>query len=245
MAVSSLGVGSGLDLNNLLTSLMQAEQQPLVALQRKEASFQSRISALGSLKGSLSSLQTAAQGFIPTTGQTALNKYASFSATVADNTIASALAFAADSARELNVMVAAGATLENVRDAINTAATDGRISATIVNGTNGKQLVLSSTKTGTENVMKLSGIGGLDFNPAGAGTGTVPGDSQRRPGRVECGLQTERYCCHQQHQYGYRCAGWGNPDTEQDQCWHPDQPDCHQGQHNFVDHSRQQLRQDL
>ena len=92
MAVSSLGVGSGLDLNNLLTSLMQAEQQPLVALQRKEASFQSRISALGSLKGSLSSLQTAAQGFIPTTGQTALNKYASFSATVADNTIASASA---------------------------------------------------------------------------------------------------------------------------------------------------------
>ncbi|MBK6357473.1 MAG: flagellar filament capping protein FliD [Betaproteobacteria bacterium] len=234
MAVSSLGVGSGLDLNNLLTSLMQAEQQPLVALQRKEASFQSRISALGSLKGSLSSLQTAAQGFIPTTGQTALNKYASFSATVADNTIASAsastgsvagvyslevsalaaghrltspnstdlvgtaaltaglaaggtlkielgaltgtspaLAFAADSARELNVTVAAGATLENVRDAINTAATDGRISATIVNGTNGKQLVLSSTKTGTENVMKLSGIGGLDFNPAGAGTGTL------------------------------------------------------------------------
>ena len=84
-----------------------------------------------------------------------------------------ALAFAADSARELNVTVAAGATLENVRDAINTAATDGRISATIVNGTNGKQLVLSSTKTGTENVMKLSGIGGLDFNPAGAGTGTL------------------------------------------------------------------------
>lgn len=234
MAVSSLGVGSGLDLNGLLTSLMQAEQQPLIALQTKEASYQARISALGSLKGALSSLQTAAQGFIPATGQTALNKYASFSASVADTTIASAsaaagavagtyslevstlagahrltspdstdvtgtaaltaglaaggtlkielgaltgtsptVAFAADAARELNVTVAAGATLEDVRDAINTAATDGRVSATIVNGTNGKQLVLSSAKTGTENVMKLSGIGGLDFDPAGAGSGAL------------------------------------------------------------------------
>ena len=234
MPISSLGVGSGLDLNSLLSNLMQAEQQPLLALQRKEASFQARISALGSLKGSLSSLQTAAQGFIPATGQTALNKYASFSATVADTAIASAsastgavagvyslevstlaaghrltspdstdlvgiaaltaglaaggtlkielgaltgtspaLVFTADTARELNITVAAGATLENVRDAINTAATDSRVSATIVNGINGKQLVLSSAKMGTENVLKLSGIGGLDYNPAGAGTGTL------------------------------------------------------------------------
>ena len=33
MAVSSLGVGSGLDLNGILTSLMQVEQQPLLAMQ--------------------------------------------------------------------------------------------------------------------------------------------------------------------------------------------------------------------
>lgn len=234
MAVSSLGVGSGLDLNGLLTNLMQAEQQPLLALQKKEASFQARISALGSLKGALSSLQTTAQGFIPVTGQTAANKYATFKASIADTAIASATAsvgavagtyslevsalaqshrltspdntdvagkaaltaglaaggtlkielgaltgtsptqaFTADGARELNVTVAAGATLENVRDAINAAATDGRVSATIVNGANGQQLVLSSTKTGTANVMKLSGIGGLDFDPAGAGSGTL------------------------------------------------------------------------
>lgn len=234
MAISSLGVGSGLNLNDLLTNLMQAEQQPLVALQQKEASYQARISALGSLKSALSALQTAGQAFIPSTGQTAANKYASFKASVADTAIASAsastgavtgnyslevsalaqshrlaspdntniagkaaltaglatggtlkielgalagtspaLTFAANASQELNVTVGAGASLKTVRDAINAAATDGRVSATIVNGTNGEQLVLSSGKTGLANVMQLSGIGGLDFSPAGTGTGTL------------------------------------------------------------------------
>ena len=49
--ISSLGSGSGLDLNGLLENLMKAEQRPLTVLQRREASFQSRISAYGSLKG--------------------------------------------------------------------------------------------------------------------------------------------------------------------------------------------------
>jgi flagellar hook-associated protein 2 len=237
MAISSLGVGSGLDLSGLLTNLMQAEQQPLLALQTKEASYQSRISALGSLKGALSALQTAASSFIPGSGQTALNKYTSFSTSIADTTIASssastgavagsyslevsalakfhrltspdttdvpgtaaltaglasggelkielgtlsgtspALTFDDDPTRGLSVTIAAGATLANVRDAINAAATDGRISATLVNGSNGQQLVLTSNKTGLANVMKLSGIGGLDFDPAGAGTGTLSQD---------------------------------------------------------------------
>lgn len=225
MAVSSLGVGSGLDLNGILTSLMQVEQQPLLAMQKKEASYQARISALGSLKGALSSLQTAAQGFIPATGQTAADKYASFKASLADsaigtatastgavagsyslevtalakaqrltttaglNTIATggtlkielgtlsgtspALTYAADSARELNITIANGATIEQVRDAINAAATDGRVSATVITGTAGKQLVLTSGKTGQGNVMKLSGVTGLDFNPAGSGSGAL------------------------------------------------------------------------
>ena len=225
MAISSLGAGSGLDLNGILTSLMQVEQQPLLALQTKEASYQARISALGTLKGALSSLQTAAQGFIPGSGQTASDKYASFKAAVADTTIASASAvagavsgtynlevttlaeaqrltstaglntiatggtlsielgtlagttpsftFTAESARTLNITIADGATIEQVRDAINTAATDGRVSATVFNGTAGKQLVLTSGKTGLANVMKLSGVSGLNFDPSDAGTGSL------------------------------------------------------------------------
>jgi flagellar hook-associated protein 2 len=90
MAISSLGVGSGLDLNSIISSLMKVEQQPLVALQTKEASYQSRISALGSLKGVLSSLQTAAGSLIPSSGQTASEKYSTFKAKSGDESIATA-----------------------------------------------------------------------------------------------------------------------------------------------------------
>lgn len=90
MAISSLGAGSGLDLSGILTNLMQVEQQPLVALQSKEASYLSRISALGTLKSSLSSLQTAAQSLIPSSGQTASEKYTTLKVSTADSTIATA-----------------------------------------------------------------------------------------------------------------------------------------------------------
>ena len=238
MAISSLGAGSGIDLNSIVTSLMQVEQQPLLALQTKEATYQARISALGNLKSGLSSLLTASQFMVLNVGQNPNDKFASFKATLADTTIATATAasgavvgnynlevtalavshrltspdsldipgaaavtaglaaggmlkielgtqsglsgayaFAADTARELNVTVAAGSTLEQMRDAINTAAADGRVSATIINGTNGKQLVLSSSQTGLSNVMKLSGVSGFDFDPSGAGSGVLSQDS--------------------------------------------------------------------
>ena len=90
--ISSLGVGSGLDLEGLVTSLMKAEQQPLLSLQKKEASYNSRISALGSLKSSLASLQTAATALTPGAGQTASDKFATYSATIADSAIASTTA---------------------------------------------------------------------------------------------------------------------------------------------------------
>ena len=82
--VSSLGAGSGLDLSGLLTNLMKAEQVPLTALQTREASYQSKISALGSLQGALSTLQTAASALTPTVAAT-------YSASLSDSSIATAL----------------------------------------------------------------------------------------------------------------------------------------------------------
>ncbi|MEW6513311.1 MAG: flagellar filament capping protein FliD [Pseudomonadota bacterium] len=60
-SITSAGLGSGLDINGIISSLMAVEAQPLTALATKEASYQSKLSAFGSLKGALSSLQTAAQ----------------------------------------------------------------------------------------------------------------------------------------------------------------------------------------
>lgn len=90
--ITSLGAGSGLDLESLVTSLMTAESAPLTALQTKAASYTSKISSLGTLKSKLSALQTAAAAMKQATGKTALTTFASYSATVTDTTIASASA---------------------------------------------------------------------------------------------------------------------------------------------------------
>ncbi|MEW6293634.1 MAG: flagellar filament capping protein FliD [Pseudomonadota bacterium] len=60
-SISSPGLGSGLDINGIIAKLMQVEAQPLKAMASKEASYQAKLSAFGSLKGALAGLQTAAQ----------------------------------------------------------------------------------------------------------------------------------------------------------------------------------------
>ena len=87
MALSASGLGSGLDINSLVSQLMAVERQPLTAMARKEASFQAKLSAFGQIKGSLSALQTAAN---------ALNDAAKFSATKA--TVGSDAGFTASTA---------------------------------------------------------------------------------------------------------------------------------------------------
>lgn len=60
-SVSSLGVGSGLDLETMVTKLMSAERAPIDALTTKITSTQTKISLFGSLNTKLSALQTAAE----------------------------------------------------------------------------------------------------------------------------------------------------------------------------------------
>ncbi len=60
-SISSLGVGSNLDLSTLLTQLETAESQPLVLLQQRQVSYTSKLSAYGTLQSALSTLQTAAK----------------------------------------------------------------------------------------------------------------------------------------------------------------------------------------
>ncbi|WP_411877527.1 flagellar filament capping protein FliD [Polaromonas sp. YR568] len=58
-SVSSLGIGSNLDLAGLLTSLTTAESQPLVMLQKQQISYTAKLSAYGTLQNALSTLQAA------------------------------------------------------------------------------------------------------------------------------------------------------------------------------------------
>lgn len=58
MAISVGGLMSGLDTESIVSQLMALEQQPIFLLQQKEAAYQAKISAFGSLKGGLSALQS-------------------------------------------------------------------------------------------------------------------------------------------------------------------------------------------
>jgi flagellar hook-associated protein 2 len=59
--IGSLGVGSGLDLNGLLDKLAAGERQPLVAIKARQAAFNAKLSAYGTLQSSLSTFQAAAK----------------------------------------------------------------------------------------------------------------------------------------------------------------------------------------
>ncbi len=57
--ITSTGLGSGLDINGLVSQLMTAESQPLTQLNAKEASYQATLSGYGQVKSALSTYQTA------------------------------------------------------------------------------------------------------------------------------------------------------------------------------------------
>jgi flagellar hook-associated protein 2 len=59
-SISSLGIGSGLDLNSLLTNLRSAENAPLQLLQQRQTSYTAKLSAYGQVQAALGSLQSAA-----------------------------------------------------------------------------------------------------------------------------------------------------------------------------------------
>mgnify|MGYP002651617440 CR=1 FL=1 len=57
--ISSLGVGSGLDLNGLLDELEAAERMKLEPIVQQQEKHQTTISAYGQLEGDLSGLQVS------------------------------------------------------------------------------------------------------------------------------------------------------------------------------------------
>jgi len=59
--ISSLGVGSNLDLSGLLDKLKASESQPLVAIKKQQASYNAKLTAYGTLQGALSTFQAAAK----------------------------------------------------------------------------------------------------------------------------------------------------------------------------------------
>jgi flagellar hook-associated protein 2 len=199
---SALGVGSGLDLEGLVTKFMKIERAPLDALEVQLGSYNTKISALGTLTSKLSALQTAAKNMKPDTLQSALDKFGTYTGKLSNENVADVsigagaktgsyslevtqLAQAqkvridgginvggqidftfADSTKNFSV-TPSGSSLASAANAINQAGKG--VTATIVNGSNGQQLVLTGEE-GADNAFTVggAGIGGVVTEIQGA-----------------------------------------------------------------------------
>lgn len=148
--ISSLGTGSGLDLQGMLNKLMTVEARPLTALATKEAAFQAKLSAYGTFKNALSALQTATQKLV-TAGT-----YTGTTATVADSTLLSAYAGSVAATGSYNVSIGQLAQAQILRsDTAFAATTDTFNTGTIAISVGGAAAVNVSIN-GTNNT--LAGI---------------------------------------------------------------------------------------
>jgi len=199
------GLGSGIDVSGIVSQLMEIERQPLSVLAKREAGVQAKISAFGSVKSALSTLQNAIAGLKLPVGGNALDFYSTYKGTVSDEGIASITASegtvpgnysleVTQLAKENRLISAAGTSigtgeltislgsadgsvttrsttvsigngsLTAVRDAINGA--NAGVTAAVINGDAGPQLVLTANEGGSKQFISLSGVSGLNYSPA-------------------------------------------------------------------------------
>lgn len=81
MAISSLGVGSGLDLSDTLSKLMEVEKVPLQRLATKQQSYQTKLSAYSMVQSALSTFESAVSGL------SSISKYQKTTATSSNEDI--------------------------------------------------------------------------------------------------------------------------------------------------------------
>ncbi|TLM79983.1 flagellar filament capping protein FliD [Microbulbifer harenosus] len=191
-SISSLGIGSGLDLSGLLDQLESAERQKLTPIARQQQSYQTKISAFGLLESALDKVKDAAaalsdaedfadvetslsgEALTISAGEGAIvgnyeidvtqraRSYSIATLGVADKEAqlgGGSIEFTLGNGETLSVAIdEADSSLEDVRNAINSA--DAGIVASIVNDGSGTpyRLVLSSAESGTE-----AAIANIDF----------------------------------------------------------------------------------
>ncbi|MBB6592664.1 flagellar filament capping protein FliD [Ralstonia solanacearum] len=70
--ISFPGIGTSIDVSTLVTKLMSVESQPLTLLQNTQTSYQAQLSAVGTLKSSLSTFQSSLSSLTSLSGFTAM-----------------------------------------------------------------------------------------------------------------------------------------------------------------------------
>lgn len=191
MAITATGIGSGLDIQGLVSQIMQVERQPLTRLQQKRTQYENQISAFGQIKSALSELQSALKALQnPNTfsaAKVSVAANADFKATAQPGAAAGIYELSVQQlARQQRVATSAttqfdpsgGGTLDitvggNTVSLTIAAGTtlqqlrdqineaNAGVTATIINNGSVDQLVISSSETGTANAFTLTGTGAL------------------------------------------------------------------------------------
>jgi flagellar hook-associated protein 2 len=65
--ITSAGIGSGLDINSIVSQLLAIERQPLVALERQETQLTTKLSEFGKMQGMVSAMRDKASALSSTT----------------------------------------------------------------------------------------------------------------------------------------------------------------------------------
>jgi len=86
VGISSPGIGSGIDVNTIVSKLMAVESAPLNDFDKKSASYLAQVSAFGNLSGALGTFQGALSGL------TSVSSFQSLVSTPSDSTVISATA---------------------------------------------------------------------------------------------------------------------------------------------------------
>jgi flagellar hook-associated protein 2 len=227
MAISSsLGIGSGMDINGIVSQLVSAEGQPqLNAITRQETAAKAMVSGLGSLKSALSTFQTAVQKLNDinlfkttkaTSGNESIVKISTSAGSIAgshvmqvtqlakaQSSIATAeftgvtevvgsgtMTFSVGTKTPFSITIDAGNnTLAGIRDAINGAAGNNGVTASIINVNNAtntgtiSKLVLTAKDTGLANGFSVAvtgdaGLSRLDTSVPANFTGVAAADAK-------------------------------------------------------------------
>jgi flagellar hook-associated protein 2 len=196
-AISSLGVGSGLDLSSLLASLQTEENGELTPITNKQTTENTILTAYGTLSASLYNTPTASTNtaFSATVGTGASNgsysidisQLAQAQSLVSTQTVSSTttqLGTTGASDRSLSIQVGSGkavnislsdsqTTLSGLIGAIN-SANAGVTASYVQTGDSGYQLVVTSNTSGaSSNInMSVTGDSALDFLDYNSNAGT-------------------------------------------------------------------------
>lgn len=149
--ISSIGVGSGLDLSTLLEGLRTSEESVLSTITQRKSTENARLSAYGQLSSAIEKLQTAAKAF---EGDTTFGQYTasqtgeSFSASASSSAVAGSYRIKVESLASTQTLIADG-----VADKTAANGTGGVVKFTLKNG-EVKTLDLTGKGTSLQDIAK-------------------------------------------------------------------------------------------